>query len=161
SGIENYSDGDCYQNSVRIEVKTSSINSSSSKGEELEFLVFRFLKNTMKIDCQRVKLSGPYGDGGINIFENYMGYLILVQCKNYNEKVDVSNIRKFEGVLSRYPKCTILGIFVTFAVDRYTKIAIERADSKDPEECIIDEIVCKIEQKIHIINEKVEIINKN
>ncbi|CAG8834497.1 9220_t:CDS:1, partial [Gigaspora margarita] len=131
-------------------------------------------------------LSGPYGDGGIDIFGNYYGYLILVQCKNYDEKVDVSDIRKFEGVLSRYPKRTTLGIFVTLVVDGYTKVAIERAgtskfnllltnlsniqqdildyvsetlgnfsaDYKDPEERIIDEIISKIDQKIHAINEK-------
>ncbi|CAG8643908.1 12185_t:CDS:1, partial [Dentiscutata heterogama] len=118
-------------------------------------------------------LSGPYGDRGIDIFGNYFGYLILVQCKNYDEKVDVSDIRKFEDVLSRYLKCTMLEIFATLAVDGYTKVAIERAetskfnllltnllniqqdildyvskrlgnfsaDSKDPEERIIDEII--------------------
>ncbi|CAG8743145.1 1018_t:CDS:2, partial [Racocetra fulgida] len=124
--------------------------SSTSKGDDLEFIVFRILKK-IKIDCQR--------------------------------KVDVSEIRKFEAVLSRYPKRTTLGIFVTLAVDGYTKVAIERAetskfnllltnvsnlqqdildyvsgnfsaDSKDPEERIIDEIIGKIEQEIHAINEK-------
>ena len=29
--------------------------SSKSKGNELEFIAFRILKSTMKIDCQRVR----------------------------------------------------------------------------------------------------------
>ncbi|CAG8572046.1 10967_t:CDS:2 [Cetraspora pellucida] len=61
--------------------------SSKLKGNELEFIAFRILKNT-KIDCQKVRLSGSNDDGGIDIFGNFgnfEGYLILVQYKNYTD----------------------------------------------------------------------------
>ncbi|CAG8656587.1 1831_t:CDS:2, partial [Racocetra persica] len=150
--------------------------SSISKGNELEFISFGIFK-TMKFDCARVRLSGPYGDGGIDIFGNFKRYLILVQCKNYTDaKVSVDNIRKFEGVISRYPNRTI-GIYITFDTDRYSRNATIRAEiSKfnilltnvssmkpdiinyvfkklnnafdDTEECIIDEIICKIKKNL-------------
>ncbi|RIB29409.1 hypothetical protein C2G38_2056824 [Gigaspora rosea] len=150
---------------------------SKSKGNELEFIAFRILKST-KIDCQRVRLSGPDGDGGIDIFGNFEGYLILVQCKNYTDaKVSVDDIRKFEGVMSRYPNRTTIGIYVTFDTDGYSRNAVHRAETSkfnillknvssmeqdinnyvfeqldngfdDSEELIIDEMICKIKKNL-------------
>jgi len=53
------------------------------------------------------------GDDGIDIFGIYENRILLIQCKNYNAKVKVEEINKFEGVLSRFPKEIIFGIFVT------------------------------------------------
>ncbi|CAG8568118.1 32203_t:CDS:2, partial [Racocetra persica] len=136
--------------------------SSTSKGDNLEFIVFRILKKVMKIDCQRVRLSGPYGDGGIDIFGNYVGYLILVQYKNYDEKVDVSDIRKFEGVAIERAETSKFNLLLTNLSNiqqdilDYVSETLSNfsSDSKDPEERIIDEIIGKIEQKIHAIDEK-------
>ncbi|CAG8626764.1 17690_t:CDS:2, partial [Gigaspora margarita] len=84
----------------------------------------------MKIDCQRVRLSGFGCDGGIDIFGNHEEYLILVQYKNYTTaKISVNEIRAFEGMMSRYPKNTTIGIYVTFVMDGYSRLAIERAES--------------------------------
>ncbi|CAG8805146.1 11569_t:CDS:1, partial [Dentiscutata erythropus] len=70
------------------------------------------------------------GDGGIDIFGNHEGYLILVQCKNYTTaKVSVDEIRAFEGMMLRYPKNTTIGIYVTSVMDGYSRLAIERAES--------------------------------
>ncbi|RIB11488.1 hypothetical protein C2G38_2250131 [Gigaspora rosea] len=111
---------------------------STSKRDEVEFKAFRILKRTMKIDCQRVrsaswpKLSGPDGNGEIDIIANFEGCLILVQCKNYTDaKVNADDIRKFEGVISRYPNHTTIGIYVTFATDRYSRNAINRAEASE------------------------------
>ncbi|CAG8794366.1 36832_t:CDS:1, partial [Racocetra persica] len=77
-------------------------------------------------------LSGSDGDGGIDIFGNFEGYLILVQCKNYTDaKVSVDDIRKSEEVISRYPNRTTIGIYVTFNTDRYSRNAINRAETSE------------------------------
>ncbi|CAG8535829.1 45561_t:CDS:2 [Gigaspora margarita] len=128
----------------------------------------------MKIDCQRVK--------EIDIFENFEGYLILIQCKNYTDtKISIDEIRAFEGMMSRYPKNTTIGIYVTFVTDGYSRLAIKRAESsklnllltnvsnmhqdilnymskklgKDSEEenYIIEEIIFKAEEEVHAMNE--------
>ncbi|CAG8843612.1 25229_t:CDS:1, partial [Racocetra persica] len=121
---------------------------------------------------------------GIDIFGNFKGYLILVQCKNYTDaKVSVDDIRKFEGVISRYPNHTTIGIYIIFDTDGYNRNATIRAETSkfnilltnissmkpdiinyvfeklnntfdDSEECIIDEIICKIEKKFDMLNEK-------
>jgi len=71
------------------------------------------------------RLTG--GDGGIDIFGNYKGYLVLVQCKNYTTaSVGVGIIRAFEGVMSKYPKKSTIGILVISAANRYTRPAIRR-----------------------------------
>ncbi|CAG8686584.1 14797_t:CDS:1, partial [Dentiscutata heterogama] len=36
---------------------------------------------------------------------------------------------EFEGVLSRYPKDTTIGIYVTLVTDGYSRFAIERAET--------------------------------
>ncbi|CAG8847498.1 2948_t:CDS:2, partial [Gigaspora margarita] len=75
-------------------------------------------------------LSEFGGDGGIDIFGNYKGYLILVQYKCYTTaKVCVDEIRAFERMMSRYPKNSTIGIYVTFVMDGYSRLAIERAES--------------------------------
>ncbi|CAG8803085.1 10140_t:CDS:1, partial [Dentiscutata erythropus] len=135
-------------------------------------------------------LSGPYSDGGIDIFGNFKGYLILVQCKNYSDaKVSVDDIRKFEGVMSRYPNHTTIEIYITFDTDGYSRNTTIRAETSkfnilltnvssmkpdiinyvfeklnnafdNSEERIIDEIICKIEKKFDMLNEKVDMINE-
>ncbi|CAG8832925.1 34351_t:CDS:1, partial [Gigaspora margarita] len=75
-------------------------------------------------------LSGPDGNGGIDIFGNFEGYLILIQYKNYTDaKVSIDEIRAFERMMSRYPKNTTIGIYMIFVTDRYSRLAIERAES--------------------------------
>ena len=71
------------------------------------------------------------GDGGIDIFGIYENRILLIQCKNYNAKVKVGEINKFEGVLSRFPKEIIFGIFVTANVDGYSSYAMSRANSSN------------------------------
>ncbi|CAI2171210.1 10525_t:CDS:2 [Funneliformis geosporum] len=77
------------------------------------------------------------GDGGVDIWGNYMQCLILVQCKNYsNKKVEVGEVRDFEGVLSRYPRDTTIGIFITSIRDGYSGRAVERMQSSEYNEYI-------------------------
>ncbi|CAG8442097.1 8046_t:CDS:2 [Ambispora leptoticha] len=115
---------------------TTSVSTSSvAKGNEFEAKVLKTLRN-MNIDCQRVReleahrgrrLSG--GDGGVDIFGNHDEYLILVQCKNYTTaKVGVGEIDAFEGVMSRYPRNTTIGIFISSAKDGYSRPAIARGE---------------------------------
>ncbi|CAG8611400.1 98_t:CDS:2 [Racocetra persica] len=94
---------------------------SKSKGNKLEFIAFRILK-TLRLIVK--ELLDPDGDGGIDIFRNFEGYLILVQCKNYTDaKVGVDDIRKFEGMMSRYPNRTTIGIYVIFNTNEYSRRA--------------------------------------
>ncbi|RIB15898.1 hypothetical protein C2G38_2191427 [Gigaspora rosea] len=65
---------------------------SSSKGDDFECKVFLYLKNELKIDCQRVRLSR--GDGGIDIFSNYQHYLLLFQCKDLSTENGYSSSAK-------------------------------------------------------------------
>jgi Protein of unknown function (DUF2034) len=72
------------------------------------------------------------GDGDVDLFGNYNGYTLLVQCKNYSTaKVDASDIDTFEGVLSRYEKGNALGIFITSIPNDYSLNAIDKADSSN------------------------------
>ncbi|CAI2172429.1 12313_t:CDS:2 [Funneliformis geosporum] len=137
----------------------NSITSSVAKGNEFEAKVFWVFKS-MNFDCQRssryaseVTLPLGYrwaenwkrivatemsdGDGGVDIWGNYMQCLILVQCKNYsNKKVEVGEVRDFEGVLSRYPRDTTIGIFITSIRDGYSGRAVERMQSSEYNEYI-------------------------
>src|ERR1043165_5171623 len=59
---------------------------------------------------------------------NFAGNLLLIQCKNYSSgtKVTVDHIYKFEGVMSKYPEKTTVGVFVV-PCNNYTRRAIEEA----------------------------------
>ncbi|CAG8537355.1 26287_t:CDS:2, partial [Dentiscutata erythropus] len=102
---------------------------SFSKGDGFEIKVFRLVKNKIKIDCQRVRLSR--GDGGIDMLGNYNHYLLLFQCKDLTNKVEVDYIRDFESVISRFNKQTTIGIYVTSAKDGYSSGAMGRAKSSE------------------------------
>ncbi|CAG8782743.1 16770_t:CDS:2, partial [Racocetra persica] len=98
-------------------------------------------------------------------------------------KVSVDDIGKFKVVMSRYPNHTTIEIYVIFNTNRYSRNAINRAETSefnilltnissmkldiinyivekldntfdDSEERIIDEIICKIEKKFDTLNEK-------
>ncbi|CAG8852251.1 3117_t:CDS:2, partial [Gigaspora margarita] len=60
------------------------------------------------------------GDGGIDMFGNHNHYLLLFQCKDFNNKVEVDYIRDFESVISRFDKQTTIGIYITSAKDGYS-----------------------------------------
>ncbi|CAG8775221.1 8288_t:CDS:2, partial [Gigaspora margarita] len=71
------------------------------------------------------------GDGGIDMFGNYNHYLLLFQCKDLNNKVEVDYIRDFESVISRFDKQTTIRIYITSAKDVYSSGAIGRAESSE------------------------------
>ncbi|CAG8719822.1 17170_t:CDS:1, partial [Cetraspora pellucida] len=77
-------------------------------------------------------LLGPDSNRGIDIFGNFEGYLILVQYKNYTDvKVSVDDIKKFKEVMLRYPNHTTIEIFVIFNTNRYSRNAINRAETSE------------------------------
>ncbi|CAG8710365.1 22087_t:CDS:2, partial [Gigaspora margarita] len=127
-------------------------------------------------------LSGPDSDREIDIFGNFEGYLIFIQCKNYTDaKVSIDEIRAFERMMSRYPKNTTIGIYIIFVTDGYSRLAIERAESSKlnllltnvsnmhqdilnymfkkldknskEENHIIEEIIFKAEEEVRAMNE--------
>ncbi|CAG8699581.1 5494_t:CDS:1, partial [Dentiscutata erythropus] len=71
------------------------------------------------------------GDGGMDMFGNHNHYLLLFQCKDFTNKVEVDYIRDFESVISRFDKQTTIGIYVTSAKDGYSSGAIGRAKSSE------------------------------
>ncbi|CAG8843215.1 3294_t:CDS:2, partial [Gigaspora margarita] len=104
-------------------------------------------------------LSGPYGDGGIDIFGNFEGYLILVQCKNYTDaKVSVDDIRKFEGVMSRAEtsKFNILLTNVSSMKPDIINYFFKKLNNAFDysEEHIIDEIICDSSQVESVVSNK-------
>ena len=46
--------------------------------------------------------SGLPGDTGIDIMGSYYGFVVLVQCKDWNSRIPVGEIARFEGALSWY-----------------------------------------------------------
>ncbi|CAG8637945.1 11384_t:CDS:2 [Gigaspora margarita] len=70
------------------------------------------------------------GDGGVDLFGNHEGYLLLVQCKKWRRKIGPGVLRELEGVLSRYRGATI-GIIVVPSKDRYTSGTWKRARSSN------------------------------
>ncbi|CAI2177130.1 13036_t:CDS:2 [Funneliformis geosporum] len=71
------------------------------------------------------------GDGHIDIFGNYNHYLLLIQCKNYTNKIEVDYICAFESVIARFDKDKTIGIYVISVKDGYTKGSIKRANSSE------------------------------
>ncbi|CAG8855484.1 40536_t:CDS:1, partial [Gigaspora margarita] len=71
------------------------------------------------------------GDGGMDMFANHNYYLLLFQCKDFTDKVEVDYIRQFESVISRFDKQSTIGIYVTSAKDGYSRGAKERAESSE------------------------------
>ncbi|CAG8628886.1 12147_t:CDS:2, partial [Acaulospora morrowiae] len=66
----------------------------------------------------------PYGNNSIDIFGIYKKHALLVQCKKSTAKVGKSDIRIFEGVLSRYNKNETLGVLVVSGRNDYTTPAL-------------------------------------
>ncbi|CAG8842528.1 20032_t:CDS:2, partial [Gigaspora margarita] len=71
------------------------------------------------------------GDSGIDMFGNHNHYLLLFQCKDFNNKVEVDYIRDFESVISRFDKQTTIRIYITSAKDSYSSGAVGRAKSSE------------------------------
>ncbi|CAG8619226.1 4034_t:CDS:2 [Ambispora gerdemannii] len=73
------------------------------------------------------------GDGGIDHFGGYKGYTIIVQCKNYGEPRSIGPkfLRELEGVLSRYNKCTTIGILIAPSKASFSIRTISRAESSE------------------------------
>ncbi|CAI2176148.1 6649_t:CDS:2 [Funneliformis geosporum] len=110
-----------------VTMVTSKI-STVCKSNMFEIKVFKSFRN-IKIDCQRVSQSK--GDGHIDIFGNYNHYLLLIQCKNYTNKIEVDYICAFESVIARFDKDKTIGIYVISVKDGYTKGSIKRANSSE------------------------------
>ncbi|CAG8804918.1 41880_t:CDS:2 [Gigaspora margarita] len=71
------------------------------------------------------------GDGGIDMFGNHNYYLLLFQCKDLNNKVEVDYIRDFESVILRFDEQTTIRIYITSAKDGYSRGAVGRAKSSE------------------------------
>ncbi|CAG8826883.1 33647_t:CDS:1, partial [Racocetra persica] len=70
-------------------------------------------------------------DSGMDMFSNHSHYLLLFQCKDFTNKVEVDYIRDFESVVLRFDKQTTIGIYVISAKDGYSSGAIGRAESSE------------------------------
>nr|CAG8571081.1 13580_t:CDS:2 [Entrophospora candida] len=81
----------------------------------------------ISVDFQRVMR----GDSGIDIFDNYNHYLLLIQCKDFTNKIDVDYIRAFESIVARFDKDNTIRIYVILAKDGYAKGPVERANSSE------------------------------
>ncbi|CAG8741787.1 202_t:CDS:2, partial [Funneliformis caledonium] len=121
----------------------------------------------------RIESTSPRpGDGGVDLFGNYEGFLILVQCKNRRRNIGPEILRDLEGVLSRYHNDTTIGILVVPFKENYTAGTIRRArtsryniiltDVRDlyldlvwfVEERQIDDLVRFIEERIRLVEER-------
>ncbi|CAG8803107.1 6480_t:CDS:1, partial [Cetraspora pellucida] len=71
------------------------------------------------------------GDGSIDMFSNHNHYLLLFQCKDLTNKVEVDFIQDFESVVSRFDKQTTIRIYITSAKDGYSSSAIGKAESSE------------------------------
>ncbi|CAG8716818.1 12064_t:CDS:2, partial [Cetraspora pellucida] len=94
-------------------------------------------KSQVIIACERPSLfylSSEWlsrGDGGMDMFSNHNHYLLLFQCKDFTNKVEVDYIQDFESVVSRFDKQTTIRIYVISAKDSYSSDAIGRAESSE------------------------------
>ncbi|CAJ0747939.1 10168_t:CDS:2 [Entrophospora sp. SA101] len=75
-------------------------------------------------------LLGPR-DSGIDIFGNYNHYLLLIQCKDFTNKIDVDYIRAFESIVARFDKDNTIRVYVILAKDGYAKGSVERVNSPE------------------------------
>ncbi|CAJ0648541.1 612_t:CDS:2 [Entrophospora sp. SA101] len=71
------------------------------------------------------------GDSGIDIFGNYNHYLLLIQCKDFTNKIDVDYIRAFESIVARFDKDNTIRVYVILAKDGYAKGSVERVNSPE------------------------------
>ncbi|CAH1760484.1 13840_t:CDS:2 [Entrophospora sp. SA101] len=81
----------------------------------------------ISVDFQRV----VRGDSGIDIFGNYNHYLLLIQCKDFTNKIDVDYIRAFESIVARFDKDNTIRVYVILAKDGYAKGSVERVNSPE------------------------------
>ncbi|CAG8693806.1 13257_t:CDS:2, partial [Dentiscutata erythropus] len=68
------------------------------------------------------------GDSGIDMFGNHNHYLLLFQCKDLTNKVEVDYI---QSVISRFDKQTTIRIYVISAKDDYSSGAMGRTKSSE------------------------------
>ncbi|CAG8599709.1 1959_t:CDS:2 [Funneliformis mosseae] len=93
-----------------------------------EFVMNRIQNIELKAHCDRSYMQLPRpGNGGVDLFGNYEGFLILVQCKNRRRNIGPEILRDLEGVLSRYHNGTTIGILVVPFKENYTSGTIRRA----------------------------------
>ncbi|KAG9297797.1 hypothetical protein G9A89_000102 [Geosiphon pyriformis] len=76
------------------------------------------------------------GDGGVDLFGGFLGYTIVIQCKNHIRKIGPQTLRELEGVLTRFNKNTTIGILVTPSVGSFTGNIINRAKSSEYKEIL-------------------------
>jgi len=77
------------------------------------------------MECYRIRPNS--GDSSVDLFGNYKGFLILAQCKNRRRRTGPNILRKLEGVLSRYPSDTTIGILVINSKSNFTSETVKRA----------------------------------
>ncbi|CAI2188349.1 15898_t:CDS:2 [Funneliformis geosporum] len=78
-------------------------------------VMFNLDKNWMVLRSQ------SRGDGDIDIFSNYNYYLLLIQCKDYTDKIEVDYIYVFKSGLVRFDKDKTIGIYMISAKGRLYK----------------------------------------
>ncbi|CAI2178630.1 18987_t:CDS:10, partial [Funneliformis geosporum] len=70
---------------------------------------------------------GLPGDTGIDIMGSYCGFAVLVKCKDWNSRILVGEIVRFEGALARYLPETTVGMFCISERGYFSNAAIQHA----------------------------------
>lgn len=139
------------KNAKSLSIKKTTINgrisknkevkkSNKEKGNELEEDISKELKDIGLLAIRhedgyfdkRNNIYIPTGDGGIDMhtffkIEGKENILVLIQCKNWAQKVNTDTVRSFHGATAKYKETGLKIMTIIVATNGFTETAIREA----------------------------------